>query len=199
MRIVEALVVAGALLSTVADAQRPNDSDPTVPLEYDYCPGLVPATLPHLYRTVMRLYYVSEMSAQKRGKTTHPSWCYELRLSDADCSVFQDSAESFGERDDAFTKQDSAIRRADRAQHPELHGALSESARKETDAIYSKREAELIQQVATLRARLAPKQVTSLDKTITEWYLRHTTIPANAPRATTPCEKPGESSAELGK
>jgi hypothetical protein len=167
-----------------------NAVHPKEALEFDYCGSLVPATLSHLYAYAFRVRNSSEERAEQLGKTFRGSLRYELGISEADFVVFENSAIRFGGKEEAFNQQLAAIKNADRVQHPELHGALSDSARKATHAILAEREEVLAQEVDDLHSHLAPKEAEVVDKHMADFYVRGLTVPKSAPRASVPCVPP---------
>jgi len=157
---------------------------------------LVPATLTHMYRNAFRTVNSLEKLAKQQGsesdpgKSATPSLRYELGLSDADFVVFEDSATRFGVKEEAFDTQLATIREADRAQHPDSLGILSESARQAIRAIIRNREEALSKEFDDLHARLAPDHARTLDEHIVAFYLKGLVVPSSAPRASTPCPMP---------
>jgi hypothetical protein len=183
------------LLLTVVNIQvsgqvSENAVHPKEALEFDYCGNLVPATVPHLYAYAFRLRNSVEEKGEQRGKTFRGSFRYELGISEADFVVFENSAIRFGGKEKPFNQQLAAIKEADRAQHPELHGALSDNARKATHAILAERDKVLAQEVDDLHSHLAPKEAEAVDKHMADFYVRGLTVPKSAPRASVPCVPP---------
>ena len=173
-----------------------SSAHPKEPLEYDYCGNLVPATLPHMYRYAFRLVNSLEKAAKQQGsesdpgKSMTPGLRYQLGLSEADFVVFEDSAIRFGVKEEAFNKQLAPIREADRAQHPDSHRSLSESARAANRGVIREREEALSKEFDDLHARLTPSHAKALDEHVLDLYTRTLTVPGSAPRQSTPCVMP---------
>jgi hypothetical protein len=187
---------AHAQSSTVASQDSETGVQPKEALEYDYCGNLVPASVPHMYRYAFRLVDSITKQGEQQGKSYRSSLRYSLGMSDSDFTLFEESATRFASDDAAFDKQIAALKQTDRAEHPELHGALSESARKSVHAILAKQEADLVEEVHSFRNRFAPDHAKALDKKITERYIQTLFVPPSAPRASVPCVPPEDTAAK---
>jgi len=140
LRIAGVLTIIASFGAASASAQEtPQPSQQ--PLEYDYCGSLVPATLPHMYRSAFRLLYKPKKDIPMYAESARATLKYHLHLTDAELQLFTDSAVRFDDRDDMdFSQRLAAIRKADHEQHPNSHGVLSEGARKANRAVIRERE-----------------------------------------------------------
>ena len=146
-------------------------------LELDEHGNLVPATLPHIYRSMfLEQNALVEESDKllKKGITTgsvrHVLW-YKLGMKEADSAVFESAALRYAKKEKEINGREAAIRKADWALHPNTW-ALTPKARTAVHALLAEREEILNNELATMKAGLSASSAAALDRAVVHHYAK---------------------------